>query len=87
MNTVEPGTARRTPRFKLVFADDQDWSQMLSTDQAGLFFGKSGRAMRALILERAKGATEVCFDGVWAKKLGTQWRVRVHRRWTSPPVD
>jgi len=66
-----------------VLADGEEWSQMISTDQAGVFFGKSGRAMRAMILERAGDSFDVVFDGVWAKKLGNQWRIRVHRKWVA----
>lgn len=83
MSGAEARAVRRPPRFKLLFTDGEEWSQMISTDQAGVFFGKSGRAMRAMILERAKGASDVVFDGVWARKLGNQWRVRVHRCWMA----
>jgi len=80
--------AKAAPRVRppeLVLAPDQVWTRWLSTGQAGALIGDTDHALRCKIRAAAEGRDEVVFDGIHAKRLRGQWRVRLHRSWVVEP--
>lgn len=75
------------PILAVSLRSGETWSRALSTSQAAPLVGKSADALRAMIRARARGASEVVFDGVLAIRVGQQWRVRLDRRWVSVGPD
>ncbi|GEM_PF-3787952 len=57
----------------------------MSTSQAGAPIGDTDHAIRCKIRAAAAGRDEVVFDGIDAKRLRGQWRVRLHRSWVVEP--
>jgi hypothetical protein len=57
----------------------------VSVETAARFMGLTSSALRRTLERRARnspeGTIEVCFDGIYARKLGRLWRVRFSPAW------
>ena len=81
--------AKAAPKVRapaITLAPDQEWTRWMSTGQAGAVIGDTDHALRGKIRAASTGRDEVVFDGIHAKKLGKQWRVRLHRSWVVAPA-
>lgn len=78
-----------TVPFLALHPPPAEWSKLMSTGQAATLLGISEDALRSRIrrIDRERRGYAF-FDGVEARRLGRNWRVRLAARWfgTDPSV-